>query len=57
MKVKDLKDILSEYPDYQFVYVRILFCYITGAVAEHVVVDKVQQGTDGAALITVTVKR
>lgn len=51
MTVKELKELLAGYPDDQFVHVRVW----TADRHRDVVVDKLQQGSDGAALITCTV--
>ena len=62
MTIKELRERIADYPDDQFVHVRIW----QGAAPPHriwlperhsdVVVDKIQQGVDGAALITVTLR-
>lgn len=56
MTIAELKKVLGEYPDDQFVHVRIWMNHddYDELVHKDVVVDKTQQGVDGALLITVT---
>ena len=58
MTVKELKDELATYPEDQFVHVRVWMSdFADDDRHEDVVLDKVQQGVDGAALLTVTLKK
>lgn len=56
MTVKELRDVLATYPEDQFVHVRVWLTGDSGygdTVAHDTVLGKVQQGSDGAALLTV----
>jgi hypothetical protein len=60
--IKELRERIADYPDDQFVHVRIWQDASPPSPIwlperhRDVVVDKLQQGVDGAALITVTLK-
>lgn len=49
MTVKELKEIINTYPDDQFVHFRI---WINNETNYDIVVNKAQQGVDGALLLT-----